>query len=272
MKFRKLILGAAAVAFIVLPAGAGAAGPKYTDFKPATGTTYDPFNVGSTTYEAYFNRTGSGIVQQYRTDLYQLFKPITTAKDANGADLPSSSITTPFKPGCDPLGLVADPFMWIYKTSDYTTVDPQRTLDRYFTNGLSYSVCTYELNNHSEGTLTFAAPDGDSMIRTVSWDVHTATPVLPQGGTFTYSDADGTYTVDVRSVSITATTVSLSGVVTSFVNPSGNWGEKSGWTVSTSYDSVADTYAGNWAATGPVDSGTPYAVLSGAPSIYARAS
>ena len=249
-------VAAAAASFASL--GIASAGNSYTNFGSATGMTAVTFTQNSVTYDAYFNRSASGIVQQWREDgafgLFQQFKPIT-----------SGGVTTPFKEVCDSLGLTAAGFEWTYGV----TVPTDPVLNPFFRSGVTYWVCTYDLYSHAEGDLTFDA--GGVSNRHVEFAVHGGSPFGPAGGSYTYTDTDGTYTVDVTGVTITPTTVAFTGQVTSFSNPSHNWGDVTNWYFSGLYDQTAGTWAGWWDVTPPLSPGTAYPVNSGsAVTIYLK--
>lgn len=257
-RFTKLaITFVAAAAASLTSLGVASAGGSYTNFGSATGTTAVTFTQNSVSYDAYFNRSASGIVQQWREDgafgLFQQFKPIT-----------SGGVTTPFKEVCDSLGLTAAGFEWTYGVSVPT--DP--VLDPFFRSGVTYWVCTYDLYSHAQGALTFDAFGVTG--RQVAFNVHTGSPFGPAGGSYTYTDSDGTYTVDVTGVTITATTVAFTGQVTSFLNPGNNWGDVTDWYVTALYDHTANTWAAWWGPTPPADPGSNYPVATGGATIYVR--
>jgi len=264
MRVVKRLMVVAAVAGVALStavASAGAGAPKWTDFGSGTG-------VHSVTYNGFsslMSKSGSGIVEQWIEPgavggpygSYYLFKPLTYG-----------SITTSFQKSCDSQGLVGSTFPaeWFYNSASYT---PAGVLAPYFPfNGEKYWVCQYDLYSHAQGDLTFDAFGVNN--RHVVFSVHTGSPFGPAGGTYTYTDTDGTYTVNVTGVTITSTTVAFTGQVTSFTNPSHNWGDVTGWYFSGLYDQTANTWAGTWGPTPPADAGAGYAVTSGGATIYVR--
>ena len=244
----------------VLGLASATAGTNYTNFGPATGIVHRPFTVGGyADFDAYLNRSASGIVQQWtvwasdgRGPQLVQFKPLTTGAPVN--------ITTPFKATCDSSGYISGPAAFTFHQSAYSNGD----LTPFFTEGENYFYCVYELGLRAHGTLTFDAAGVNN--RQVAFDVHTGTTVSPAGGTYTYTDADGTYTVNVTDVAITGDTsdfvVTFSGRVTSFSNPTLNWGDVSGWYVLIRYDAGAGTVQGAWGPTLPPDAGASYPTTS----------
>jgi hypothetical protein len=207
MKSRKslrLVLATAAVTLGVslVTSGSATAGPSWTDFGSGTGIQSVTYN-GTT--DSMMNRSASGIVHQWLTPAevgthgaYYVFKPLS-----------GGAVTTPFKQSCDSQGLVgtAFPSTWQYLASNYT---PAGVLSDYFPyDGLSYWVCEYDLSNWASGDIHYTL--GSTMDRHVTFDVQMAAPGFPASGWMTYSDINGSYTVDVTAVYISGHTATFSG-------------------------------------------------------------